>query len=39
MTTGTLRRVDADIQRDVLAELAWDQRVQPNEIGVVVTRT
>jgi osmotically-inducible protein OsmY len=37
MTTGTLRRVDADIQRDVLAELAWDQRVQPNEIGVVVT--
>lgn len=37
MTTGTLRRVDADIQRDVLAGLAWDQRVQANEIGVVVT--
>lgn len=32
--------VDADedqrIQRDVLAELAWDARLQPNEIGVTV---
>jgi osmotically-inducible protein OsmY len=37
MTTGTVKRLDADIQRDVLAELAWDQRVQPNEIGVIVT--
>ena len=27
---------DEDIQRDVLEELTWDIRVQPNEIGVVV---
>jgi osmotically-inducible protein OsmY len=29
-------RSDADIQREVLAELQWDPRVKPNEIGVVV---
>jgi osmotically-inducible protein OsmY len=29
-------RADADIQRDVLEELKWDARVQPNEIGVAV---
>jgi osmotically-inducible protein OsmY len=29
-------RTDEDIQRDVLAELKWDARVQPNEIGVLV---
>src|SRR5438105_2037117 len=29
-------RTDEDIQRDVLEELKWDARVQPNEIGVVV---
>lgn len=27
---------DEEIQRDVLAELKWDTRVQPNEIGVAV---
>ncbi|MFY1687127.1 BON domain-containing protein [Plantactinospora sp. WMMB782] len=27
---------DEDIQRDILAELAWEPRVQPNEIGVAV---
>lgn len=27
---------DAQIQSDVLAELKWEPRVQPNEIGVVV---
>src|SRR6185295_10223566 len=27
---------DEEIQREVLAELKWDARVQPNEIGVVV---
>jgi osmotically-inducible protein OsmY len=27
---------DEDIQREVLAELKWDARVQPNEIGVSV---
>ena len=34
--TQTERRTDEDIQRDVLAELKWDARVQPNEIGVIV---
>lgn len=29
-------RTDEEIQQDVLAELRWDARVQPNEIGVVV---
>ena len=29
-------RTDEDIQRDVLEELKWDARVQPNEIGVAV---
>jgi len=38
-TTTAVRsetRTDEDIQRDVLAELKWDARVQPNEIGVSV---
>ena len=29
-------RTDEAIQRDVLEELQWDSRVQPNEIGVAV---
>jgi osmotically-inducible protein OsmY len=29
-------RNDEEIQRDVLAELKWDARVRPNEIGVAV---
>jgi osmotically-inducible protein OsmY len=36
MTTATATRTDADVQRDVLEELRWDARVQPNEIGVAV---
>lgn len=28
--------IDADIQRNVLEELKWEPRVQPNEIGVIV---
>ena len=32
----TTRRSDIEIQRDVLDELKWDARVQPNEIGVAV---
>jgi osmotically-inducible protein OsmY len=36
MAVGTETRTDAQIQTDVLAELKWDARVQPNEIGVVV---
>ena len=33
-TFGT--RTDEQIQKDVLAEIKWDARVQPNEIGVAV---
>jgi hypothetical protein len=29
-------KTDAQIQRDVLDEIKWDARVQPNEIGVAV---
>src|SRR5690348_1681707 len=36
MTTGTPTRTDEQIQREVLDELKWDARVQPNEIGVAV---
>jgi osmotically-inducible protein OsmY len=36
MATMTGTRTDEDIQREVLAELKWDARVQPNEIGVSV---
>jgi osmotically-inducible protein OsmY len=36
MTTGTLARDDEEIQRDVLEELGWDARLQPNEVGVTV---
>ncbi len=28
--------IDADIQRDVMEELKWEPRLQPNEIGVAV---
>jgi osmotically-inducible protein OsmY len=38
MATATLAetRTDEQVQRDGLAELKWDARVQPNEIGVAV---
>lgn len=36
MTTAIGTRSDQEIQQDVLAELDWDARMQPNEIGVVV---
>src|SRR3989440_833525 len=36
MATATMTRTDEEIQRDVLEELKWDARVQPNEIGVSV---
>jgi len=36
MTASTMARTDEEIQRDVLAELKWDARVAPNEIGVAV---
>jgi osmotically-inducible protein OsmY len=34
--TRTDAKTDEGIQREVLAELKWDARVQPNEIGVAV---
>ena len=36
MAVATETQRDAQIQSDVLAELNWEPRVQPNEIGVVV---
>jgi len=36
MATATMVRTDEQIQRDVLAELKWDARVGPNEVGVIV---
>jgi osmotically-inducible protein OsmY len=36
MATATTTRTDEEIQREVLAELKWDARVLPNEIGVAV---
>ena len=36
MTTMVETRSDEQIQRDVFAELKWDARVLPNEIGVAV---
>jgi osmotically-inducible protein OsmY len=36
MALATEIRTDAQIQTDVLAELKWEPRVSPNEIGVVV---
>jgi osmotically-inducible protein OsmY len=36
MTTATATRTDEEIQREVLDELKWDARIQPNEVGVAV---
>jgi osmotically-inducible protein OsmY len=36
MVTRTITKTDEEIQRDILDELRWDARVQPNEIGVAV---
>ena len=36
VATGTETRTDAQLQADVLAELKWEPRVVPNEIGVAV---
>jgi osmotically-inducible protein OsmY len=36
VAAATETRTDAQIQTDVLAELKWDPRLQPNEIGVIV---
>ena len=34
--TETEKTTDEQVQREVLAELAWEPRIKPNEIGVVV---
>lgn len=36
MAIATATKTDEQIQRDVLAELKWDAKLQPNEIGVIV---
>jgi osmotically-inducible protein OsmY len=36
MAVTSETRTDAQIQRDVITELKWDPRAQPNEIGVIV---
>ncbi len=36
MAVATETRTDTQIQTDVLAELKWEPRVTPNEIGVIV---
>jgi osmotically-inducible protein OsmY len=36
MAVATETRTDSHLQSDVLAELKWDARVTPNEIGVAV---
>jgi osmotically-inducible protein OsmY len=36
VATPTVARTDAQIQAEVLAELKWEPRVSPNEIGVIV---
>jgi osmotically-inducible protein OsmY len=36
MALATETRTDEQIQKDVLAELKWEPRVHPNEIGVAV---
>lgn len=36
MTSMQAVRSDADIQRDVIDELAWDARLRPGEVGVSV---
>ena len=35
-TAAFRTRTDEQIQKDVLDEIKWDARVQPNEIGVAV---
>lgn len=36
MGTATLVHTDQEIQENVMAELKWDAKLQPNEIGVSV---
>ncbi|MCU1304485.1 MAG: transport-associated protein [Candidatus Sulfotelmatobacter sp.] len=36
MSTTTIVHTDEEIQENVMAELKWDAKLQPNEIGVTV---
>jgi osmotically-inducible protein OsmY len=36
MATATMVHTDEEIQENVMAELKWDAKLQPNEIGVTV---
>ena len=36
VAAATETRTDAQIQQDVLAELKWEPRLAPNEVGVIV---
>lgn len=36
MTTATIPKSGKQIQKDVIAELKWDARLQPDEIGGIV---
>jgi osmotically-inducible protein OsmY len=36
MSTATIVHTDEEIQENVMAELKWDAKLQPNEIGVTV---
>jgi osmotically-inducible protein OsmY len=36
VATPAVTRTDSEIQADVLAELKWEPRLQPNEVGVIV---
>jgi hypothetical protein len=36
MTTATLSRTDQEIQKDIIAELRWEDGVQASDIGVAV---
>ena len=36
VATATATRTDTQIQADVLAELKWEPRLNPNEVGVIV---
>jgi osmotically-inducible protein OsmY len=39
MSAPARTRTDDDVQRDVLEELRWDARLQPNKVGVVAKDT
>lgn len=38
LLTGAMKKTDAEIQKDVLAELEWDTRIRETDVGVAVDR-